>query len=187
MTRNLNLGLALAGVLLVANHAQCRAQSNASPVQAGLPPTRQVAAEDQFAKTFETYRAGLGHPRLHRRSPAKWQIELTCTVALDESKRKDAEVYGISIRAITFEKLNSTAGDLGKPLSNSTLEKDFPAYSVAIFNNPHVSANESTLIVGFVRLESRSRNLLGCFSTEDGCNDRSWERVIDPTCRGLGD
>jgi hypothetical protein len=159
-------------------------------------PPRQKDHEDEVARLVDQVRSAAKLRSLKRTRPSVWDLQLTCTAALENKAMfDDLELRVFKVHASQDLVNNSAFRDLLTFGSNhdpkaerhyqSFWDKEFPNYSVIVFLDPDSSSTNSDYYVGIARHESRIQHLQGCLFTEDGCNDRWWKSMVSPICESL--
>ena len=133
----------IVGLLPLLSCARCVAQSVASARGGVVQFVRNRADEDRFAKAFATARTNAGGTALERRRPSKFEVQMTCSAAVRQSQSPTpdfhgTDAYGVAIRVIPRETLNSIASESAVPFANKAIDKDLSAYSVVIFQNSKI-------------------------------------------------
>jgi hypothetical protein len=112
-------------------------------------------------------------------APTDFVLQMTCSAAVDADHEKDAEAYGIRIKQADVADLSLILDSLAK---SAHATKDQPGIQIVVFLTTD-DEGIRTLTAGYSMVESRLNHLKGCFLTEDGCNDTTWQRSVAPACR----
>ena len=112
-------------------------------------------------------------------APTDFALQMTCNAAVDASHEKDAEAYGLKIEQADVADLPRLVNSVAK---SAHATKDEPGIWIVVFRTTDDEGNR-TFTLGYSMVESRLNHLKGCFLTEDGCNDKTWQKSVAPVCR----
>ena len=116
-------------------------------------------------------------PRLA--APTDLALQITCSTAVDWDLDREAEVSGIKIAQADI----GDFPDLIRGMASSVLAtKDQPSMWLVVFRTTN-GEGVRTLTLGYSMVDSKMNHLKACFLTEDGCNDKRWQKFVVPTCR----
>ena len=144
---------------------------------------RQTSREDEIAKIIDEMRAHAGLSRLERLRSSRWEIQLTCTAAVENQPLEDW--VGVQVFRVHAPQ-ELTANAAFSELITKEAGKELPRYSVTVFLDPSGEPAQPQLVAGIFPQESRSDRLKGCLFTEDGCSDSSYlKKMVAPACKDL--
>jgi hypothetical protein len=178
----------LALAFLACSAVHCVAQETApqeigNQVAGNMGELRQRNREDEIARIIVGMRANAGLIRLKRLRSSGWEIQLTCTAAVEN--RPLENWVGVQVFRVHAPQ-ELTANAAFSHLITKEADKELPRYSVTVFLNPSSRSEPPELVVGIFPQESWSDHLKGCLFTEDGCDySSSLKKMVAPACRDV--